>query len=66
MKFQFSKILNSLAEDIPTNNVGTGNIDGLGVGPKGEPGVYRKRLTLYRKNRTPNATKEGSNSKRKR
>jgi hypothetical protein len=27
----------------PTNNVGDGNIDGLGVGPQGEPGVNKKK-----------------------
>jgi hypothetical protein len=27
----------------PTNNVGSGEIAGLGVGPQGEPGVDKKR-----------------------
>jgi hypothetical protein len=27
----------------PVNNVGDGNIAGLGVGPQGEPGVYKKK-----------------------
>lgn len=27
----------------PTNNVGSGNIAGLGIGPQGEPGVNPKR-----------------------
>jgi hypothetical protein len=27
----------------PTNNVGSGEIAGLGVGPQGEPGVNKKR-----------------------
>lgn len=27
----------------PVNNVGDGNIAGLGVGPKGEPGVNPKK-----------------------
>lgn len=27
---------------VPANNVGTGNIAGLGVGPQGEPGVSKK------------------------
>ena len=26
----------------PTNNVGDGNIAGVGVGPQGEPGVSKK------------------------
>ena len=37
-------------EDAPTNNVGGGNVAGLGVGPQGEPGVspkyQRKRKQL--------------------
>lgn len=28
---------------IPTNNVGGGAVAGLGVGPQGEPGTYRKK-----------------------
>ncbi len=39
-----------LEEDAPTNNAGSGNIAGLGVGPQGEPGVspnyQRKRKQL--------------------
>lgn len=27
----------------PTNNVGGGNVAGLGVGPQGEPGVDKKK-----------------------
>jgi hypothetical protein len=27
----------------PVNNVGDGNIAGLGVGPQGEPGVHKKK-----------------------
>jgi hypothetical protein len=27
----------------PTNNVGAGEIAGLGVGPEGEPGVKKKK-----------------------
>jgi hypothetical protein len=30
-------------EDAPVNAVGGGNIAGVGVGPKGEPGVYKKK-----------------------
>lgn len=30
---------NRLKEDAPANNVGSGNIAGLGVGPQGEPGI---------------------------
>ena len=28
---------------VPTNNAGGGNIQGIGVGPKGEPGVTKKK-----------------------
>ena len=30
-------------EDAPTNNVGGGNIAGVGVGPAGEPGIKKKK-----------------------
>jgi len=36
-------------EGAPTNNVGGGNIAGLGIGPKGEPGVSATR----KKKKTP-------------
>lgn len=43
-----------IEEDAPTNNAGSGNVAGLGVGPKGEPGVspaaQKKR---YGKTKTP-------------
>ena len=32
-----------LREEGIANAVGTGNVQGTGVGPKGEPGVYRRR-----------------------
>lgn len=32
-----------IKEDVPANNVGAGNIAGLGVGPQGEPGVNKKK-----------------------
>ena len=28
---------------VPANNVGGGNIAGLGVGPQGEPGINKKK-----------------------
>lgn len=31
-----------IREDAPTNNAGGGGIAGIGVGPKGEPGVHPK------------------------
>jgi hypothetical protein len=51
-KFRLRTVLDTLEEDAPTNSAGAGNIDGLGVGPKGEPGVYRKQLKLYRRKNT--------------
>lgn len=28
---------------VPANNVGDGAIDGIGIGPRGEPGINKKR-----------------------
>lgn len=39
-----------IEEDAPTVNAGSGNIAGIGVGPKGEPGVRRKDQA---KNKSP-------------
>lgn len=36
----------SMVGGVPTNNVGSGDIDGLGIGPKGEPGVNKKKRKL--------------------
>jgi hypothetical protein len=33
----------SMIGGAPTNNVGDGNIAGLGIGPNGEPGVHKKK-----------------------
>lgn len=33
-----------IEEDAPTNNAGGGQVDGIGVGPKGEPGVTRSNI----------------------
>lgn len=38
-------------EDAPTVNAGSGNIAGIGVGPKGEPGVHPRHQP--KKNKTP-------------
>lgn len=42
--------MDDLREDIqspvPLNNVGSGSIEGIGVGPKGEPGVHPKKKKL--------------------
>lgn len=38
----------------PTNNVGSGNIAGLGVGPQGEPGLTPDQMKKYKKkNKNP-------------
>lgn len=33
-------------EDAPTNSAGAGAVDGIGVGPKGEPGIRPKKKRL--------------------
>ena len=40
MRLKFRK---KISEDAPVNNVGGGNIAGMGVGPKGEPGVPKNK-----------------------
>jgi len=32
-----------IVEEVPVNNVGGGNVAGLGVGAQGEPGVDKKK-----------------------
>lgn len=39
-----------LKEDAPVNSAGTGNIAGIGVGPKGEPGVNQRSRRRHKKN----------------
>lgn len=31
---------------VPANNVGQGNIAGIGVGPQGEPGINKKKKKM--------------------
>jgi len=38
------KLKEDEASVLPANNAGSGNVEGIGVGPKGEPGVKKKRL----------------------
>jgi len=33
-----------LKEDMPTNSAGAGQVDGIGVGPKGEPGFSKSKV----------------------
>jgi hypothetical protein len=35
-------------EDAPANNAGSGNIAGIGIGPKGEPGLTPKAMSKYK------------------
>jgi hypothetical protein len=35
-----------LKEDVPVNNVGDGNIAGLGVGPQGDPVFKKKKKSI--------------------
>ena len=50
----------SVEEEAPANNVGGGNIAGLGVGAKGEPGLNPKqRLSYKKKNAVDDKTREG-------
>ncbi len=38
------KLKEDLGSQVPLNNVGSGGIEGIGVGPKGEPGIKKKSL----------------------
>ena len=40
------KIKEDTTSVIPANKAGGGAIEGIGVGPKGEPGVYPKKKKL--------------------
>jgi len=40
-------------EEVPTMNVGSGNIAGLGVGPQGEPGLTPAQMKKYKKDTKP-------------
>lgn len=39
----YMKEAEMIVEEVPTNVAGSGNIHGIGVGPKGEPGVHLKK-----------------------
>lgn len=51
--------LTGFLEEVPANNAGGGNIDGIGVGPKGEPGVTRSAMDRYKKKNAEGAPKAG-------
>ena len=40
------KLDEDMTSAVPANAAGSGNIAGIGVGPKGEPGVYPKKKKL--------------------
>ena len=40
------KVKEDIQVSIPLNNVGSGSIEGIGVGPKGEPGIHPKKKKL--------------------
>ncbi len=40
------KLKEDLQSSVPLNNVGSGSIEGIGVGPKGEPGVPKNGKKL--------------------
>lgn len=40
------KLKEDIQSSVPLNNVGSGSIEGIGVGPKGEPGVTKKGKKL--------------------
>lgn len=39
-------IKEDMTATVPANAAGSGNIEGIGVGTKGEPGVYPKKKKL--------------------
>lgn len=49
----------SFVEDAPVNAVGGGNIAGIGVGPKGEPGVKPDAMKQYKNKNASEAPKAG-------
>ena len=60
--------MDKLKEDVAStgafNSAGGGGVDGIGVGPKGEPGVYPKKKKLrvlfpMIKRKEPAGTKNG-------
>ena len=51
-----------LPEEAPVNAVGGGNIHGIGVGPKGEPGVTPKAMKRYKDKNAADAPNPGRRS----
>jgi len=46
-----------MQEEAPVNNVGAGNIAGVGVGPKGEPPMRKKAIGKYQRRNAAEAPK---------
>lgn len=40
------KVCKPIQEDAPVNSAGGGQIAGIGVGPKGEPGINKKKKLM--------------------
>jgi hypothetical protein len=51
-----------LPEEAPVNAVGGGNIHGIGVGPKGEPGIKPKAMKKYKDKNAAEAPQAGRKS----
>jgi hypothetical protein len=51
-----------MKEEAPVNAVGGGNIQGIGVGPKGEPGVTPKAMKRYKDKNADEAPAVGRKS----
>ncbi len=48
-----------MEEEAPVNAVGGGNIAGIGVGPKGEPGIKPKAMAKYKRKNAAEAPQAG-------
>lgn len=40
---RFRDLFRIMENEVPANQAGSGNVDGIGVGDKGEPGYRKKR-----------------------
>lgn len=52
--FDWAKMASSVKEDVAINNVGGGQVAGVGVGPSGEPGGKKAKLLKTLRRRLPN------------
>lgn len=46
---EINRMFDEIFEDAPVNSAGGGAIDGIGVGPKGEPGFTKRVMNKYKK-----------------